>query len=148
MSTETQTLLDRHEIQDVRSRLARALDTRDWEAFRNLFTDQVDVDLPQLGAPKGVMTPEQLCNLFQSAFRLSQETQQLYSNFLVDLDADQARLTSSLLGHHQAKGVDGGDEVTLRARYLDQLVRTPQGWKITGMTISAVSLSGNPRIFG
>jgi hypothetical protein len=44
-------------------------------------------------------------------------------------------------------GLEGGEEVELRAAYTDQLVRTLDGWKIQATTLRLLSLVGNPTIF-
>ena len=150
MSQEAQTLLDHDLIRDVRYQFGWALDTRDWELFASLFTEEVDVDLPALGAPTGTMPRASLVEFFQRPFHRPVEemnTQQLYGNIVIDLDGDDATARSYLLGHHHVAGMADGEDVELRAVYRDQLVRTGDGWKIRGTAIQVQSMVGNPAIF-
>lgn len=148
MSDELQALLDREEIREVRHRFAWALDHRDWELFASLFTDDVDADLGALGV-QGTVSREELTAAFRGPFRRppsAMGTQQLYGNLLVELAGDAATARSYLLGHHHVAGLAAGEDVELRAAYLDQLVRTADGWKISATAIEVFSVTGNAEI--
>lgn len=150
MTDALRALIDRDQIREVRYRFGWALDTRDWELFASLFTDEVDIDLPAFGAPAGTLARAALVDLFRQPFRRPRTemgTQQLYGNIVVDLDGDTATARSYLLGHHRVAGMDGGEDVALRAVYVDRLVRTDDGWKIRGTAIEVRSIVGNPAIF-
>lgn len=150
MSDALQTLLDRDLIREVRYQFGWALDTRDWELFASLFTDEVDVDLPALGAPASTLARADVVDLFKQAFRRPRTemgAQQLYGNFVIEIDGDTATARSYLLGHHHVAGMAGGEDVALRAVYVDRLVRTDGGWKIRGTAIEVLSIAGNPTIF-
>ena len=143
-------LADREEIKEVRHRFALALDTRDWELFGTLFADEVDADLPALGVPLGTVPKAELMSAFRHSFRRPASemgTQQLYGDFLIEVRGDEATSSSYLVGHHHISGFDGGEDATLRARYVDRLVRTGDGWKIAALKIHVFSIVGNPRIF-
>ncbi len=150
VSDAYQVLHDRQVITEVRYQYGWALDTRDWELFASLFTDEVDVDLPAFDLPTGTMPRARLVKAFQGPFRRPREemgTQQLYSNIVVDLNGDSASCRSCLLGHHHVAGMEGGEDVELRAVYIDQFARTSDGWKIRGTAIQVQSIVGNPAIF-
>lgn len=150
MSDRLQALLDREEIKEVRHQFAWALDTRDWDLFASLFTDEVDVQLVALGVPTGPMPRASLVELFQQPFLrpvAEMGTQQLYGNFVIDVTADTATARSYLLGHHHVAGLAGGEDAELRAVYVDRLVRTADGWKITGTSVQVLSMIGNLAIF-
>jgi hypothetical protein len=148
MEQTLETILDREAIKELRARFALALDIRDWPLLESLFADDIDVDFTSMGVAQQSMSPKEFSDLFQASFRQSQGTQQLYGNFVIDIAGDSASCSSYLLGHHYAPGFEGGDQVALRARYLDRLIRTHDGWKITATTLHIFSLTGNPHIFG
>lgn len=142
-------VLDREAIRAVRARFAHALDTRDWERFAALFADEVDLDLSALGIPAGPTARGEAVALFQHAFRRpasENPTQQLYGSILVEVDGNTATCTSYLVGYHRLPGCEGGDEVTLRVRYDDRLIRAVDGWRIAGTTLHLIALTGNPGI--
>ena len=150
MAVDVQAVLDRDQLREVRARFAWALDTRDWELFASLFADEVDVDLTEVGVPANTMPREQVVALFQRSFRrpvTEMGTQQLYGNVLVEVHGDRATVRSYLLGHHHVAGLDGGEDVELRAAYTDRLVRADDGWKIEATRLHVLSLVGNAAIF-
>ena len=149
MPDDLHILLDREELREVRARFAWTLDTRNWASFASLFTDDVDVDLSAVGVPAARLTREEVVALFRHSFRrpiTEMGTQQLYGNMVVELDGDSATVRSYLLGHHHVAGMEGGEDVELRAAYTDRLVRTSVGWRITAMTLHVLSLTGNAAI--
>lgn len=150
MSDPMQDQNDRATIAELRSNFAWALDTRDWDLFARLFTDEVDTDLTALGLPAGVTPRATLMGAFQHVFRRpAQEmgTQQLYGSVTVELDGDSASVRSYLIGHHHIAGFDGGEDVSLRGAYLDRATRTSDGWRISATRLQVFSMVGNPAIF-
>lgn len=97
----------------------------------------------------GTVSPEKLSTAFRGPFRrppAEMGTQQLYGNLVVNLAGDTATARSYLLGHHHVAGLATGEDVELRAAYLDRLVRTADGWKISATTIEVLSVVGNAEI--
>ena len=150
MTDGVEALADRAEITEVRQRFAWALDTRDWALLESLFTAEVDADLAAMGIPAGPIAARDLVAAFQHPFARSRQemgTQQLYGPSLVELDGDTASARTYLLGHHHVAGLTGGEDVELRAAYLDRLRRTDSGWRICATSIQVFSIVGNPAIF-
>lgn len=149
MADDLQTLIDREAIKEVRHRFGAALDTRDWDMFASLFSDGATGDFTSFGAPGDAVPKAEIVAMFQGAFRrpaAELATQQVIGNFLIDVAGDTATSSSYLEGHHRLAGYEGGDEVTLRARYEDRLVRGDDGWKIDRTTLHVISISGNAAI--
>lgn len=144
MTIPQQHLTDQIEIASLRPRFGRAADRRDWATMAALFADKVDVDLSAFGVSAGRLTRDQTVGLFQHAFRNPDiQTQQLYGSIEVVVTGDTATCTSYLQGRHTAAGFPGGDIFELYAEYTDQLTRTRDGWRITGMVLKVISVSGN-----
>lgn len=146
---DLQTLADREAVRDVRYRFGAALDTRDWSLFSSLFTEDATGDFTSFGVPGTEVSKTAIMRMFQGAFRRPVDeltTQQAITNVLVDVQGDAATSSSYLQGHHRLPGHEGGDDVTLRARYDDHLVRTPDGWKIDRTTLGVISITGNAAI--
>ncbi len=149
MPIDVQELADREAIREVRYRFGAALDTRDWEQFAALFTDDATGDFTSVGATGAASPKDAIVGMFRAAFRLPVDrlaTQQIISNVLVDVQGDTATSSSYLEGHHRLPGHAGGDDVTLRARYDDHLVRTRDGWRIGRTTLTVISVTGNPAV--
>lgn len=142
-----QEMLDREAIKEVRSRLAQALDYRDWVLFESLFTNEVETDFTAYGVPAQKVPREALRKSYQH--NLSREglrTQHISSNFRITITGDTAHCISNFLGQHFIQEFEGGEEFYLRAEYHDQLTRTKDGWKINALTLTTVYVTGNPSI--
>ena len=149
MTMTVQTLGDREEIRELRHRFGAALDTRDWPAFEALFTPDATGDFRSFGVPSAATALPELVQMFRRSFaRPADElaTQQVVSNFLIEIHGNSATSSSYLEGHHRIAGHSDGEEVTLRARYDDELVRTAHGWRISRTTLHVISVSGNAAI--
>lgn len=150
MSDPLQNQIDRAAIGELRARFAWALDTRDWNLFAAVFTDEVDTDLTALGILAGPTSRATLTGAFQQVFRRPPQemaTQQLYGSTVIELDGDTASVRSYLLGHHHIQGFEGGEDVTLRGAYIDRAVRTEDGWRISATRLQVFSMVGNLAIF-
>lgn len=131
-------------IREVRCRFGWALDTRDWPLLETLFTPEVDADFSALGVPAGRMTAAALVAMFKHAFRAEgTRTQQVYSNFMIEVEGTTARCTSYLHGQHFTPGFAGGEEFQIRAAYQDRLLRQDGRWKIAGTKLIVFYVTGN-----
>ena len=141
---EIRLLRDKDAIREIRYRFGWALDTKDWPLFESLFTPEVEADFSALGAPAKRMTPAELVGMFKHAFRAEgTRTQQLYSNFLIEVDGATATCTSYLHGQHFTPGFTGGEEFHIRAAYQDRLLFQEGRWRIHGMKLIVFFVTGN-----
>ncbi len=137
-------LADKEKIISLRYRFGHAVDKRNWLELEAIFTDTIDTDFSQFGIPAAQMPRDAFIAIFKHSFRNAQiRTQQVYSGFLIDVNDDKATCRSYLHGHHYLQGFPGGDSFELRAEYIDELVRTPKGWRIAKVTLNVVSTIGN-----
>jgi hypothetical protein len=137
-------LVHKDAIREVRHRFGWALDTQDWKLFESLFAPEVETDFSALGAPPGRMTPADLVAMFKHAFRAhGTRTQQLYSNFQIDVAGANATCTSYLFGQHHTPGFSGGEHFEIRAAYHDKLAYQGDQWRITGTKLVVFFATGN-----
>ena len=71
-------------------------------------------------------------------------TQHLISNVVVRLDGDRAESSCYLQAQHVKTGTAGGDNFIIAGRYDDQLVRTPDGWRIRERRLQAMWTAAIP----
>ena len=64
----------------------------------------------------------------------------------MSVDGDTATSTCYLHAQHVLPGTAGGDQFVFAGRYLDNLVRTADGWRIAERTLEAMWTSGNPAV--
>jgi len=124
-----QEIADRIEIDDLLTRYATAVDTKDWDLFTTCFTADASIDYTSAGGIKGSV-PE-VRKWLSEVMPMFAMTQHLVTNKAVQLDGDTA---TSRTGFYNPMGLpDGKGGVTLFIEggyYNDKLVRTPDGWRI------------------
>lgn len=75
-------------------------------------------------------------------------SQHIVSNQQVEIDGDTARCRCYLHAQHTLRGTPGGDNFIIAGRYLDELVRTDDGWRITHRVLEMDWTEGNPKVTG
>jgi len=120
---------DRIEIQDLLTRYTVAIDEKDWEKLDTCFTPDAKVDYTTSGGIKGNY-PEVRAWL-EKALAPFTMTQHLISNTTVTLDGDKATTRTYVYNPMGLPKKDGSLHIfTVGAYYNDDLVRTPDGWRI------------------
>jgi hypothetical protein len=77
------------------------------------------------------------------ALAIFKATQHVITNPLVELAGDAARSTSYLTGTHVQVRVDGEEVLTTEGSvYTDQLVRSPEGWRIAARKLERIWVDG------
>lgn len=117
-------MTEHQDIVDVLVRYATGIDSRDWGLFRTCFTDDARFDYGDLGTWD---SPDVLTEYMRRSH--SGPSLHRLSNFVIDIDADQA--TSRTYVDAVVMGPKGYGVVTTFGWYDDRLRRTPDGWRIT-----------------
>jgi hypothetical protein len=124
-----QEIADRIEIDDLLTRYATAVDSKDWDLFSTCFTEDAVIDYTAAGGVKGSL-PE-VRKWLSEVIPIFEMTQHLVMNKAVNLQGDRA---TSRTGFYNPMGLpDGKGGMTLFIEggyYNDKLVRTPAGWRI------------------
>ena len=132
-------LEDHQAIIDVVVRYCVAVDRRDWALFATCFAPTVRRDSGELSGADFVA-------LVQSALPGFRSTQHLSTNHVVGFDpsdADRAVCESDMYAQHLLHESPRGTYYLLRARYRNELVRTPDGWRIEAITTTNRWEEGN-----
>jgi hypothetical protein len=141
---DMQELADKLEIQELLTRYATAVDTRDWDLFTQCFTADATIDYTAAGGIEGTLPVVRawLAEVL-AGFVM---TQHLVTNFHIRLDGDVAECRSSLFNPMGMSDGEGGVVVFLEGGYYyDRLVRTPEGWRIQRRVIEVTfSTRNNP----
>ncbi len=117
---------DRLAISDLLTRYAHAVDTRDWDLYRSVFTPDATIDYTS--APGGQAGDvETIVAWLEASLALFDMTQHLVSNEQVEITGDSA--TVRAMFHNPMRFTDGGGFFTAGGWYNHQLVRTADGWK-------------------
>lgn len=75
-------------------------------------------------------------------------SQHIISNQQVEIDGDTATCRCYLHAQHTLRGTPGGDNFIIAGRYLDDLIRTDDGWRITHRVLEMDWTEGNPKVTG
>jgi 3-phenylpropionate/cinnamic acid dioxygenase small subunit len=132
---------DLAEITQLLYRYGRAIDTRDWEELRAVFTPDAEICYAvERGSAQRL--PEML-EWLRGALTQFKATQHAMASPIVELDGDRARARTSLVAAHVQERLDGAHVYTvLHATYTDELVRTPRGWRIASRRLDPVWTAG------
>ena len=143
---ELEEVADRMAIAEVLYRYATALDTRNWDLLRTVFTEDGVYVMGQRGTLTGVGSIAEKLTEVIGGLRA---TQHLIGNEVIEVDGDSARCTSYVRAQHYQTGHDtGGNTLDMGGTYVDHLTRTPQGWRITRRVLEITwreGTSGIPR---
>jgi len=124
-----QEISDRLEIQELLVRYSHAVDSRDWDAFEGVFTDDAVIDYTEMGGPRGGVKETRA--FLESAMPMFSSFQHMVGNTVLEFDGDTARSRTIC---HNPMVLDRGEGQThvffCGLWYRDELVRTPEGWRI------------------
>jgi ketosteroid isomerase-like protein len=138
-------LADRLDITAVLNRYAIAIDARDWDLFRTVFTEDVVADYGAHGRWDGI---DHFVEVWEPIHRRWVSTQHIITNHHIELDGDRARTRSYVNALLVAAGTPGGDSATIRGYYDDELVRQADGWRIQHRRFHPFWYEGNLVIVG
>ena len=127
MTLTLQEISDRLEIQDVLVAYSYAIDEQDWDALDEVFTPDAFIDYSAFGGGTGDLAATKV--FLASAMPGFPHSQHMVSTSRVHLDGDTA--TAQTICHNPMPVGDGDDQLVVCGLwYLDDLVRTPGGWRI------------------
>lgn len=130
-------------IIDLTIRYCWALDDRDWSALDDVFTSDATARLGDADCADR----EAIVLRCRGALEPLDASHHMVCNHRVEVAGHTATSRCYLQAQHTRRGVEGGDNWLLGGRYLDQLVRTPDGWRITRRDLVTVWTDGNLRVF-
>lgn len=130
---------DRFAIIDVTFRYCWALDSRDLGGLDSVFLEDAQADLL---APR-LIGREAIRARIASAINPLDATQHTVTNHMITVDGDRATCRCYLHSQHVRKVAEGSPNYVVAGRYEDELVRTPDGWRIALRRLVPVWSEGN-----
>ena len=119
---------DYEQIRAVLTLYAKALDRRDYAALKRVFTPDATGNYHEAGTYQGI---DAITGLMERALSQCARTQHLLGSMDIEIRGDEATASTYLQAIHVGKNPGyEGKLLTIWGEYRDQLVRTPEGWRI------------------
>ena len=127
---------DRQDICDLLVRYATGIDRRDWPLFRTVFADDCELDYGVIGTWQGV---DAVTDFMEKTHEPAGHTLHRLSNQVIEIDGDKAvartYVDALIMVGDEGAGVNGV------GFYDDEIVRTPDGWRIARRKFTNVRVS-------
>ncbi|WP_280314755.1 nuclear transport factor 2 family protein [Nocardia wallacei] len=136
-----------HDVLNVVHAYFCAADARDWETYRRLHADRVEVDFGGVNDDSdGSVTADDMLRSARDLLDPVHLTQHMIGNEVVTIAGDEATVTfyEQALHHHPALGEDPAVNTwILYARGEHRWQHTSDGWRIVAAKLVPVYSSGN-----
>ncbi len=138
-------LADESELRDLIHRYAFGLDRHDWVLWRSIFVDEVLIDMSDFTPepPPRRLPMERYVRSVARMFAGFDATQHFIGTHRFVIDGDTAVITAHMRAEHWLTSGQGGDRYTMYGTYTDECVRTPDGWRLTSVTLRLLREEGN-----
>ena len=120
-----QRLSDELEIGALLSRYARAVDTKDWQLYRSVFTDDAHIDYSSAGAAVG--SRDEVADWLSAGFGAIPWTMHYITNIESSVTGDTATVRAMFYNPMQLPGM--AEQSCCGGYYHHELVRTSDGWR-------------------
>ncbi|MEZ5376627.1 MAG: nuclear transport factor 2 family protein [Acidimicrobiales bacterium] len=138
-------LADESALRELIHAYAFGLDHQDWELWRSIFLDEVVIDMTDVEPePLPRLLPvEKHVRAVERMFARFDATQHFIGSHRYAIDGDHAVITAHMRAEHWLTSDRGGDKYTMFGTYIDEAVRTPDGWKLAKVKLSLIRQEGN-----
>ena len=128
--SDVQQVSDQLEIAALLTRYARAVDTKDWELYRSVFTDDATIDYTSAGAIAG--SRDEVADWLSTGFASIPWSMHYITNIEItyptaQVSGDVAQVTAMFYNPMQLPGMT--EPSFCGGYYHHDLVRTSQGWR-------------------
>jgi 3-phenylpropionate/cinnamic acid dioxygenase small subunit len=146
---EIGSLSDRDDVVDTLYRFAEGMDWRDWELFRSVFTDMVEIDYSSHRPDqRGMIAADDWVANARRRLTPLDATQHSMSNPRVTVNGNSASITMYVEAQHLLTRHGVTTSYVIGGRYRDRLVRTGDSWRIEALTLEARWFTGDRSVLG
>ncbi len=138
-------LADESAFRDLIHSYAFGLDRQDWDLWQSIFLDEVIIDMTDVEPePRPRLLPiEKHVRAVTRMFANFDGTQHFIGSHRYAIDGDRAVITAHMRAEHWLTSERGGDKYTMFGTYIDEAVRTSDGWKLAKVKLSLIRQEGN-----
>lgn len=137
-------MTDREEIQELMATYAYTIDKRDYEGLRGCFSN--DAVAVYRGHSNSLSGAETILAHMKLALDPLDETQHIFSNFIIRVDGDSARLTCDVLAQHVRHAATGGAKFLAGGKYEVDARRISGKWKMQRVSAGEIWGEGNKNL--
>lgn len=123
------------------NRYARAVDTKDWELYRTVFTEDAVIDYSGAGQIAGPR--DEVVDWFKTNFGVLPWTMHYITNIEADVDGDTATVRAMFYNPMQLPGM--AEMSSCGGYYHHEVVRTPDGWRSRHLSEEMVWFQNPPQ---
>lgn len=140
-------LLDERGVADALYRFAEGIDARDWVLYRSVFTDTLAYDYTSYRAGhEGTVLADDWVERARRRFTTLDATQHTMTNPRIAVDADRATCSMYVEAWHSVE-IDGASRYCLLGgRYVNDLVRDGEQWRISVLRLQVRWVRGDRSI--
>ena len=124
---DVQRVTDTLEIQALLNRYARAVDSKDWELYRSVFTDDAHIDYSSAGAAAGPV--EDVADWLAAGFSAIPWSMHYITNIDCDIDPGGDTATARAMFYNPMQLPGMAEQSCCGGYYHHDLVRTEHGWR-------------------
>lgn len=132
---------DDAEIARLLYRYARAVDTKDWELYRSVFSDDAYIDYSSAGAIAG--SRDEVVDWFAANFGVIPWSMHYITNIESHITGDTATVRAMFYNPMQLPGI--AEMSACGGYYQHELVRTSDGWRSRHLREENVWFVGAPK---
>ncbi|MDG2061016.1 MAG: nuclear transport factor 2 family protein [SAR86 cluster bacterium] len=125
-------LQDRIEIQETSIAYTFALDSRNWELLKNIFTEDATAiyGSDEIGLKISCSSRQEIIEMCQNSLNGCGPTQHLFSNFRINLNGNIASSVCYAQIGHVGKEPNQNEYWEIWAEYHDNWTKIDKGWRI------------------
>ncbi len=132
---------DRDELVELMSRYASMPDTQNWDELpRSVLCEEFTADFSSLGTPAMTVSRDAWSQQGKQAFAGWTATHHAITNHQIAIDEDRATIRAHVRVEHWAppEVAAGGPDCWLVVGFYDNVaVRTPEGWRLSSIKLTA-----------
>jgi hypothetical protein len=138
---------DHQQITELVYRYAFGIDTRNWDLYRAIFTDTVEIDFSSYdNRPATTMRADDWVRRLKVLFAGLAATQHTMTNPIVEVVGDRATCVMTMQAAHLLDAGNDNSWFTIGGYYVDSFERTTSGWLLDGVTLNVLWRRGNDAI--
>lgn len=136
MARDLQYLLDCQELKDIVMKAALALDSRRFDDWMELCTDDVVLKIPIDPANPVLCEGKAAFRNQLGILHQYEATTHFTGNMLADVDGDRAKTETYCIAHHLTRTDSGRTNLRMSVRYRDSFVRQDGRWLMSERDIA------------